>query len=210
MARIKLKVGSVSSRKEDNHFYQDWINDMPKKSIVENHIEEGASVMSVEEFDGYTEVAIDTPEEIKIVNGEAQKIKIDFSSSNNFPLVPEGNIRARVDTIEVKQGAKGPYLNVTWIVSEDGEYFNSKLWQILSLSPKAAWKIKEFLLASGLDEEDIKNFELDKNSANFVQNEELFERECMLRVAHQTNTNTKQLQASVAAVMYLEDSGPSF
>jgi len=55
-----------------------------------------------------------------------------------------------------------PYIIVELTVAE-GEFENRKLWTNLSMSPKAAFKVKEFLLAVGLSEEElaVEEFEFD-------------------------------------------------
>lgn len=68
--------------------------------------------------------------------------------------LPEpGLYRFRVEEIELKDGPSGhPYFNCT-VVIDDGEWEDKQTWLILSLSPKARWKMEEALDAMGAPEE---------------------------------------------------------
>jgi len=51
--------------------------------------------------------------------------------------VPIGFYDAVITAVEVRGGNKGPYLNITTTVHEEGDYFSRKVWGISSFSEKA-------------------------------------------------------------------------
>ena len=83
-------------------------------------------------------------------------LRVDFTNVESFEVIPTDVYAAVITGIEEKLGktSKLPYLNIELTISE-GEYEGRKLWGMVSFSPKAAFKVKEFLLACGLAEEDL-------------------------------------------------------
>jgi hypothetical protein len=82
---------------------------------------------------------------------------IDFSHVEDFEPLPGGVYEVVVSSITESEqpGDSGyNYLTVEMTVA-DGEFENRKLFTVLSLSPKAAFKIKEFLIATGEDPADL-------------------------------------------------------
>ena len=94
-------------------------------------------------------------------------IHIDFSNVEDaFEPLPTGAYPVQVTAVEVRDGQSGfPYLNWTFEV-QDGEFTGRKLWGVTSLSPKALWKLKEFLKAVGEDETTLgrEDFDLDPDA----------------------------------------------
>ena len=84
--------------------------------------------------------------------------KIDMSDvGEGFDPIPAGAYPIVVSTVKQSEedGPSGfPYFILELTVAE-GEFENRKLWTNLSMSPKAAFKVKEFLLAVGVPEEDL-------------------------------------------------------
>jgi len=84
--------------------------------------------------------------------------KIDMSDvGEGFEPIPAGAYPVVITTIKQSEedGPSGyPYLILEMTVS-DGEFENRKLWTNLSMSPKAAFKVKEFCLAAGVDEDEL-------------------------------------------------------
>ena len=84
--------------------------------------------------------------------------KIDMSDvGEGFDPIPAGVYPVVVSSLRQSEedGPSGyPYIIVEMTVA-DGEFENRKLWTNLSMSPKAAFKVKEFLLAVGVSEEDL-------------------------------------------------------
>ena len=88
---------------------------------------------------------------------------VNFSDVQNFEALPAGIYSvAIVDMEEVNSSPSGfPYFKVTMEIL-DGEFANRRLWSNLSLSPKAAWKLQEALLAFGESSDDlVAEFEFD-------------------------------------------------
>lgn len=80
-----------------------------------------------------------------------------------FDPVPGGRYLVNVTEAEIREGQESgvPYLALTLNVI-DGDYEGRKLWDNMSFSPKALWKLKGFLLASGYEEDDVAGeFEVD-------------------------------------------------
>jgi len=92
--------------------------------------------------------------------------KIDMSDvGEGFDPIPAGAYSVVVSSLRQSEedGPSGyPYIILEMTVA-DGEFGNRKLWTNLSMSPKAAFKVKEFLLSVGLSEEDlaVEEFEFD-------------------------------------------------
>jgi len=84
--------------------------------------------------------------------------KIDMSDvSEGFDPIPAGVYPITVTALKQSEedGPSGyPYIIVEMTVN-DGDFENRKLWTNLSMSPKAAFKVKEFLLGVGVSEEDL-------------------------------------------------------
>jgi hypothetical protein len=83
---------------------------------------------------------------------------IDFTNVEvtGFELLPRGDYLLRVVTPEIRdsQSSEHQYLNIEFEVV-DGEFAGRKIWDSMSFSPGALWKLKGFLLASGYTEEDL-------------------------------------------------------
>lgn len=82
------------------------------------------------------------------------KFKVNFSEIENFEPLDAGVYPVIVVDFEEREGPAGPYIVYTLEISE-GPEANRKLWTNLSLSPKAAWKLQEALLAFGVDRDDL-------------------------------------------------------
>ena len=93
--------------------------------------------------------------------------KIDMSDvAEGFEPIPAGVYPIVVSSLKQSEedGPSGyPYIILEMTVA-DGEFENRKLWTNLSMSPKAAFKVKEFLLGVGVAEDEINDpegFEFD-------------------------------------------------
>ena len=84
--------------------------------------------------------------------------KIDMSDvGEGFDPIPAGVYPIVVSSLKQSEedGPSGyPYIILEMTVA-DGDFENRKLWTNLSMSPKAAFKVKEFLLATGVPPEDL-------------------------------------------------------
>lgn len=87
---------------------------------------------------------------------------VDFGDveERKFVILPRGRYAVEIETAEVKEGNKAPYLAVTLRLLED-EYNNQKLWTNLSFSPNALWKLMEFYRALGASDEDLQSSEFE-------------------------------------------------
>ena len=84
------------------------------------------------------------------------KLRVDFTNVESFEVLPTDVYPVVITNIEEKTGKTSgqPYLNIEMTVTE-GEYEGRKLWGMVSFSPKAAFKVKEFLIACGVSTEDL-------------------------------------------------------
>ena len=83
-------------------------------------------------------------------------ISLDFSDVQEFEALAEGNYKVKVAEIEMKEGAKGPYLSFTFDVVGK----KSKLFHNCSLAPQALFNLKRVLEALGM-QVPSKAFDLD-------------------------------------------------
>lgn len=73
-------------------------------------------------------------------------IKIPLERTGGRSLLADGVYRARIESVEQKQGAKGPYLSFVYnIVTPDGRPTDTKIWDNISLAEKARFKVDQFL-----------------------------------------------------------------
>lgn len=82
--------------------------------------------------------------------------KVDYAvaDQNGFEPVPDGIYDARLDGWELKQGAKGPYYNLTFLL-EGGDYNGRKIWMISSISDGALWRWKRDFIRLGANPADV-------------------------------------------------------
>ena len=83
-------------------------------------------------------------------------LRVDFTNVEEFEVMPTDIYPVVITGIEERAGKTSglPYLNVEMAVTE-GEYEGRKLWGMVSFSPKAAFKVKEFLVACGVSAEEL-------------------------------------------------------
>jgi hypothetical protein len=67
---------------------------------------------------------------------------IDAAESNEYEPLPADTYNARLQAVTVKEGQKAPYWSWEFTI-EHPDYKNRKMWANTSLSPAAAWKMKE-------------------------------------------------------------------
>lgn len=69
----------------------------------------------------------------------------------SFEPVPPGTYTLEIKEVEEKQGTKAAYLNIKFEIVDDEDYAGRKVFEMVSLSPDALWKLKELTEALGLD-----------------------------------------------------------
>jgi hypothetical protein len=69
-----------------------------------------------------------------------------------FEVLPKGIYEVAVTEAEIKtaQSSGEDYMNLTLTI-QSGDFAGRKLWAIISFSAKAAFKVKEFLVATAYD-----------------------------------------------------------
>lgn len=86
---------------------------------------------------------------------------VDFTDVEvkDYSPIPAGAYLLQIVDAEEKpsESSEYNYLSLGWAVV-DGEFEGRRLWDILSYSPKALWKLKSFLLGVvGIDMEDLRD-----------------------------------------------------
>ncbi len=96
---------------------------------------------------------------------------VDFSTVEltNFEPIPAGTYELLISDAEEKEGNKAPYLNLILEVTdaEDAELVGRKVWDILSFSAASLWRLHQFLLAVGFEEETLQG-EVDFDPADLL------------------------------------------
>lgn len=96
------------------------------------------------------------------------QLKANFTDVETFEAMPAGVYEVEVAEVEVRPSENSEYDYINWTLSvTEGDYINRKLWLVTSMSPKAAWKLKEALLAFGADESDLEG-ELEFDPDDFI------------------------------------------
>lgn len=71
-------------------------------------------------------------------------------------LVDEGQYTVVLDKnseyTEQKEGEKGAYLSCDYVIN-GGEFKGRRIFDIISYSPKSLWKVKQVLMACGMDKD---------------------------------------------------------
>lgn len=95
-------------------------------------------------------------------------IKVNFSAADTREPIPTGLYNVVIQEIDVKPSSKSefPYLNVKMVISE-GEFEGHILYSNVSTHPKAAFKMKEFLVATGVDATALED-EIDINEEELI------------------------------------------
>lgn len=69
-----------------------------------------------------------------------------------FEVLPPATYQLEVDNVESKTSkADKPYLNMTYKVVDDPDYAGRKLFDSISLSTDALWRLKDFTMSIGVD-----------------------------------------------------------
>ncbi len=83
---------------------------------------------------------------------------VDFTEVEvaEFDPIPRGRYAVRVVEVEEREGQESglAYFNMQYEVIE-GDHEGRKVFDNLSFSPKALWRLKGFLLAAGYTEEEL-------------------------------------------------------
>jgi len=75
--------------------------------------------------------------------------KVNFDDiKEDFTPIPAGVYPVVFVDYSEEEGPAAPYVAVTFEITE-GEYAKRNLWTNISMSPKAAWKLKEAMIAFG-------------------------------------------------------------
>ena len=96
-------------------------------------------------------------------------IAVNLGNVEAFENLPLGSYAGEIDRItyrEAREAGKFPQLMVTYVVT-DGESTGRKSSEFLSLSPKAAFRLKRWFLKFGLG--DTENFEVDDETNDLLE-----------------------------------------
>ena len=105
-------------------------------------------------------------------------INLDFSNvtGGNFEPIPAGDYVLEIENIEEQVSKAGNnMLNITFNVAE-GEYAGRKIFEFYVLTEKALWKMKDLLIALGIDTEGQVDIDIDDLEGEmFIGNVEIQE-----------------------------------
>lgn len=90
-------------------------------------------------------------------------IKLDFSNvtGGNFEPIPAGDYVVEIEKVENRTAKSGnEMLSLTFNVME-GEYEGRKIFDLYVLTEKALWKLKDLLVAVGVDTEGMVDLDVD-------------------------------------------------
>lgn len=115
----------------------------------------------------------------------------DVEEGGAFTLLPNGKYHAMVTGFEVTETEGGKAPGTPMVKAEytiaSGKYENRRVWDNLVLNKDSLWKVKQFLLGTGLSKEEVDSMSarafLDK-----AENEEFMEIELDVRVGRQAAT----------------------
>lgn len=97
----------------------------------------------------------------------SDQVVVDFSDveERDFTPLPRGRYAVEVTDCEIREGTEYPYLMVEQTVIE-GDYTDRKLWDNMSFSPKALWRLKGFYRAIGASDDELsaQDFSVDPES----------------------------------------------
>lgn len=90
-------------------------------------------------------------------------IKLDFSNvtGGNFEPIPADDYVVEIEKVENRTAKSGnEMLSLTFNVME-GEYEGRKIFDLYVLTEKALWKLKDLLVAVGVDTEGMVDLDID-------------------------------------------------
>lgn len=123
-------------------------------------------------------------------------VRIDFSETEEFVLIPEGDYISKVHDIEQNEGDAGPYWAWQFKVRDtDKKYNGQTIFTNTSLSPQALRFLRQELESLGVDiGKSIRDIDID----------DLIGRECVLTVDHDSSYDGRP-RPKVVAWRPLED-----
>lgn len=81
-------------------------------------------------------------------------VKVDFEGvEGKRSRLPDDDYLVEVESVEVKEGAKEDYFEITMVV-QSGPHKGSKIWDRASVSPNALWRLRSLLEVMGLEVPD--------------------------------------------------------
>ena len=86
------------------------------------------------------------------------RVTVDFSDVQEFEPMPKGEYAVLIEKAEYREAQsedKYDYINLELTVTEEGEFKGRKQWMILSVSPKALWRMKDVFENLGLYEDEV-------------------------------------------------------
>ena len=72
------------------------------------------------------------------------------AGGGNYPPLPDGQYKAFIKKVEEKQGSKGMYFSVEWVLT-DGEFKGRKVWDNLFFTAASLPRLKIVISRLGLD-----------------------------------------------------------
>ena len=101
------------------------------------------------------------------------RVTVDFSDVQDFEALPKGDYESVLEKatfVEQDDPEKYPYINTEWVVTEEGEFKGRRLWMVLSLSPRALFRMKDVFENLGVYEDNL-DFDYDEETGTLLEPE---------------------------------------
>lgn len=134
-------------------------------------------------------------------NVGVRRINLNLADVEDNDLPPEGLYLARAEKVELRDSQTSPgnqYLNFTYAIQNEGEYYGRKVWAMGPLSQKALWRTKKIYLAHGIPAEQWADLDADAKTG-VVTSPDFTQNVVGLRITHEEYEGSKR--AKVADIM---------
>lgn len=134
-------------------------------------------------------------------------IPIDFSNVESFDNLPLGRYGGNIDKIELRptsDPAKFDQIQAAYVVTDDSEFLGRKQSEFLSLSPRAAFRLKKWFDTFGLAEGEISALEFDDDT-NLLMEPDLVGIDVIFEVYEDSKLYLGEKQVRTRLVEVLEE-----
>lgn len=132
-------------------------------------------------------------------------IRFDLKRDPTAGLVPVGVHRFVVEAAEEKMGPKGEYLNIRLKVYVNGVKWGSSVFEVLSTSDDAKYKVDEFFDAVGAGEEGSAGAAWFVNKSGWAKFERKADNNAVLRTRVQHYLTNEQAEEALSKLADMAD-----
>jgi len=122
------------------------------------------------------------------VKENKMSFEYDYGQRTEFELVEPGVHNAVIDLITEAEGPQGRYLNLRFKV----EGSDSRVWDILSLAPKASWRVTRLARDLGVASDEVVTYETEAEFVEDLQNR-LLNAQCRVMVVVDEEYNNNKV-----------------